>query len=377
MVMMKNISLILALLWVSFSAFGCHGDSSQNNPIEAKTYGIVSGDDGLLVCTSTKGTTWSQMVVPEDLSQASFSGVAISPGIPDGVVDKVWVVSSQPPAIMTSADEGKTWNVYDGELYDCIPHFIEAADTETAWISCNGGNSIQPLALKTVDGGENWIPQEAGPPLTENEIILEGLSVVSPQVAWMSGGYGPSTEYHGLVLRTIDGGETWESKVKGEGGDSQLPADLPYLGVAAISADEAWVVSAHNPQVGSSVYHTTDGGDTWILQAENLITSGTDLNDVRIVDNVLWVAGDMGNAFRSSNGGAIWHGFDTGASGYNMGIAALDGERAWAVSSGDGSAPGDIVSTVDSGKNWAKQSYPATSAHQALGDVAFATERLF
>ena len=233
------------------------------------------------------------------------------------------------------------------------------------------------MALKTVDGGEKWIPQEAGPPLTEDEIILEGLSVVSPQVAWMSGGYGPSTEYHGLVLRTIDGGETWESKVKAEGGDSQLPPDLPYLGVAAVSADEAWVVSAHNPQQGSSVYHTTNGGDTWILQAENLITKGTDLNDIRIVDNVVWIAGDMGSAFRSTNGGAIWHGFYTGASGYNMGIAALDGERAWAVSSGSYPAPGDIVSTVDSGKTWARQSYPVKSRQQYLGDVAFVTERLF
>ena len=120
---MKNASFILAVFWISFSVFGCDGDSSQNNPIEAKTYGIVSGDDGLLVSTSTKGTTWSQMDVPEDLSKASFSGTALSPGVPDGLLDRVWVASREPPAIMTSTDEGKTWNVYDGELYDLHPAF--------------------------------------------------------------------------------------------------------------------------------------------------------------------------------------------------------------------------------------------------------------
>ena len=60
-----------------------------------------------------------------------------------------------------------------------------------------------------------------------------------------------------------------------------------------------------------------------------------------------------------------------------MGIAALNGERAWAVSTGRGSAPGDIANTVDSGRTWVKQSYPAKSAYQSLADVAFVTERFF
>ena len=75
-IIMKNVSFIFAIFLIAFSAFGCDGDSSQDNPIETKAYGIVSGTDGLLVCTSTNGTTWSQMDVPGDLSEADFGGVA-------------------------------------------------------------------------------------------------------------------------------------------------------------------------------------------------------------------------------------------------------------------------------------------------------------
>ena len=363
---MKNVSFIFAIFLIAFSAFGCDGDSSQDNPIETKAYGIVSGTDGLLVCTSTNGTTWSQMDVPGDLSEADFGGVAFSPGEPD----KVWVVSSEPPAIMTSTDGGKTWKTYEGELYDCIPDRVEVADTETAWISCDSGDSNQPSALKTEDGGKTWILQEAGSPLPENAIVLQGLSVVNTKVAWMSGGYGPSSNSSGLVLRTVDGGATWEAKVKPDGGDDQIPSDQTGQAVAATSADEAWVVTGQSTTQGGSVYHTTDGGDTWTMQADTPVGRNADLNDIRIVEGVIWVASDFGTALRSADGGDTWEKFDTRASGYNMGVAALNGTTAWAVSSGYGNA-GDIVNTTDSGKTWNKQPYPEKTDYQNLSDVAF------
>ena len=357
---MKSVSSILAILLIAFSAFGCDGDSSQDNI--TKTYGIVAGWNGLLVFTSSNGKTWSQMDVPDALSQADFSGVALSPGEPD----KVWVVSKQAEAIMTSTDAGKTWNLYEGELYDCLPSSIEAVDTEMAWIPCSCDDN-QPFALKTEDGGETWILQEAGPPVTEKGIVLQGLSVVNSQVVWMSGGYGSNSNSSGLVLRTVDGGATWEAKNEQEGG--QLPSGLSFLGVATTSAYEAWVVTA-----GSSVYYTTDGGDTWTMQGKNLIGARFDLNDIKIVEGVIWVAGDNGAVLRSADGGVSWEIFQTGASGYNIGIAALDGTTAWAVSTGGGGGSGNIVNTNDSGKTWSIQPYPEKEEFHLLSDVAFEKE---
>ena len=369
---MGRMLFVLSNLAMLFMLSACDGDNDSHDSIHAKTYGIVSGSDGLLVFTSAKGKTWTQMDVPADLSQANFYGVAFSPKAPE----KVWADAQHPNAIMTSTDTGKTWKRYEGDLEGCLPSRIEAADMDTAWVSCTSEGN-QPFALKTDDGGTTWVRQDAGPPLEEADISMQGLSVVSPHVAWMTAGYGSGNSHRGLVLRTIDGGVIWEQKVNAQGGNDQLPPDLPYLAVAAISADEAWVVSAHSNTQGSSIYFTADGGSTWTLQAENLVGSGNDLNDIRIADGVVWIAGDMGTVFRSVNGGTAWEEFNTPSGGYNFGIAALDGATAWAVSSTSGSAPGGIVHTDDSGKTWDKQSYTPKSEVQSLLDVAFETEKNF
>ena len=84
---------------------------------------------------------------------------------------------------------------------------------------------------------------------------LRGVSAVSRQVAWASG-------THGTYLRTIDGGLTWAV--------AQVPnaADLDFRGVAAFSADEAFLMSS-GPAELSRIYHTADGGKHWDLQYTN------------------------------------------------------------------------------------------------------------
>jgi len=362
--------LFAAMMFLVLSA--CDGDNNSRHSIPSKSYGIVSGWDGLLVFTSTRGNTWTQIDVPTVLSQADFSGAAFSPKMPE----KVWVISQRPNAIMTSTDTERNWKLYEGDLQSCLPSRIEAANMDAAWISCTTDGN-QPFVLKTENGGETWVRQNAGPPLERNSISLQGLCVVNPQIAWMAAEYGPQNENHGMVWRTVDGGLTWDQKVTTQSSNDQLPPDLPYLSVAAISADEAWVVSGHNNTQGSSIYYTSDGGNTWTLQAKDLVTQFNDLNDIRIADGVLWIAGDSSTVFRSANGGGTWEEFSTPSAGYNLGIAALDGTTAWAVSSGQGFEEGSIVLTSDSGKTWGEQAYPAKSESQYLGNVAFESESYF
>src|SRR3954471_20050810 len=87
---------------------------------------------------------------------------------------------------------------------------------------------------------------------TEN---LRGVSAVSRQIAWASG-------THGSYLRTIDGGRSWTAH--------QVPdaAALDFRGIAALSADEAFLMSS-GPGEQSRIYHTADGGQHWQLQSTN------------------------------------------------------------------------------------------------------------
>ncbi len=84
---------------------------------------------------------------------------------------------------------------------------------------------------------------------------LRGVSAVSHLVAWASG-------THGTYLRTLDGGRTWTP--------AQVPdaASLDFRAVVAFSADEAFLMSA-GPADQSRIYHTSDGGQHWVLQFTN------------------------------------------------------------------------------------------------------------
>ena len=83
---------------------------------------------------------------------------------------------------------------------------------------------------------------------------LRGVSAVSDSVAWASG--SAST-----VLRTADGGATWEKLA--------VTADaVDFRDIDAIDARTAYVLSIGNGPA-SRIYKTNDAGVTWTLQFKN------------------------------------------------------------------------------------------------------------
>jgi photosystem II stability/assembly factor-like uncharacterized protein len=84
---------------------------------------------------------------------------------------------------------------------------------------------------------------------TDPTLRLRGLAAVSRQVAWASGTLG-------AVLRTVDGGRTWQSV--GPPGT----ADLQFRDIEAVSARRAVALSI-GPGEASRIYLTDDGGASW------------------------------------------------------------------------------------------------------------------
>lgn len=84
---------------------------------------------------------------------------------------------------------------------------------------------------------------------------LRGVSAINASVAWASGA-------NGTVLRTSDGGTTWEQLTVPDA------ARLDFRDVDAISAVTAYVLSIGNGGA-SRIYKTRDGGGSWTLQFTN------------------------------------------------------------------------------------------------------------
>jgi photosystem II stability/assembly factor-like uncharacterized protein len=94
-----------------------------------------------------------------------------------------------------------------------------------------------------------WMLQTSGV-----TVRLRGVSAVSDQVAWASG--ADST-----VLRTFDGGVTWQTlKITND--------RIDFRDVDAIDSRTAYVLSIGNGPA-SRIYKTADAGATWTLQFKN------------------------------------------------------------------------------------------------------------
>lgn len=82
-------------------------------------------------------------------------------------------------------------------------------------------------------------------------VRLRGVSAVSSEVAWVSGAQG-------TVLRTSDGGKSWQSRPVPEAGT------LDFRDIEARDTQTAVVMSA-GPGTASRIYRTSDGGASWRL----------------------------------------------------------------------------------------------------------------
>src|SRR5262245_47095907 len=91
-----------------------------------------------------------------------------------------------------------------------------------------------------------WIEQSSGV-----KTRLRGVSAVSDQIAWASGG--------GTGLRTTDGGKTWR-RLNVPGAES-----LDFRDIEAFDANTAYLLSIGEGDK-SRIYKTADGGKTWTLQ---------------------------------------------------------------------------------------------------------------
>lgn len=180
--------------------------------------------------------------------------------------------------------------------------------------------------------------------------LLQAVSPVSDKVVWVSG-------HGGAVLRTIDGGDTWEVK--------KVPdaEKLEFRDIQATSATVAWAMSA-GPGGRSKIFHTTDGGTTWTLQYTNT-DSAAFFDCLTFFDEKTGIVFSDAVAgrtmiLRTTDGGAHWAFLpanklpvalkDEGGFAASGGCLVNHGKkRGWIAT---GAPEARILRTDDAGKSW-------------------------
>ena len=138
-----------------------------------------------------------------------------------------------------------------------------------------------------------------------------------------------------LVMRTADGGETWQR--------IRVPSKTELFHLDYNGSSHGWIVGDEGV-----ILATVDSGDTWVLQNSKtkLALFNVDFRD----DDEGYAVGEKGIILRTENGGRNWERVSTNHLLTFMRVDFADDKNGWIVGYG-----GTILRSSDKGKTWVRQ----------------------
>jgi photosystem II stability/assembly factor-like uncharacterized protein len=248
--------------------------------------GWVAGDNGYLASTTDGGVSWKTypLNTTEDINEIYFRNEKNG-----------YLVAGRKMYI--TGDGGGTWRetvIYrPGDFKNGTPEFL----------SIRFADKKRGLVVGSVVG--------------KNQIVVDSL-----------------------VMRTNDGGETWQR--------IPVPSKTELYHLDYNGSSHAWIVGDEGV-----ILATVDGGDTWILQNSKTRMSlyNVDFRD----DNEGYVVGEKGMIMRTTDGGLTWQRVTTNYTSTFMRVDFADDKNGWIVGYG-----GVVLRSSDKGHTWVKQDSHAT-----------------
>lgn len=235
------------------------------------------------------------------------------------------------------SDDGRTWTqVADVPTRSTLTGVSTVG--ENVWAVGHDG-----VIIHSGDGGRTWKRQRATPYVENDDDLHNGAPLLD--VKFLDAQNGFAIGAFALMLRTRDGGATWE--------EVSMAAD------AVIDALEPVEGDASMTEANESVDGATEDGaegeseeNQWVFDDEDLdLGEETDphLNAIaRTGDGSLFVVAERGAAFRSSDGGASWERITLPYEGSMFGVLGFEGQHVLAFG-----MRGTVLESYDLGTTWA------------------------
>lgn len=189
---------------------------------------------------------------------------------------------------------------------------ISIVSADVAWAAgYNGVSSSNPCQdfTKTVNGGATWTPGTITFAGSENYSIAN-LHAISDQICYAC--MFPSGANGGYIVKTIDGGTTWN--IQTSANFSASWADFVHFFDAN---NGVCVGDPTSTPFEFMIYTTANGGTTW-TQTPVANIPGPSTSETAIVDqfdafgNTIWFGTSKGKVFKSTDKGLNWTSVSTG-----------------------------------------------------------------
>jgi len=235
----------------------------------------------------------------------------------------------------------------------CFPE-----STEVGYVVGGNAQIDNGVVLKTTDGGGTWEPKTSG--------SLKGLNAVY----FKDNSTGFAVGLEGMVLKTTDGGDNWATV--------SVPAPVSLNSVQFPENGDIGFIVGRPTENGFTVLKTTDGGDNWTALSfaspmHATIAGGFGTDDIGVV------VGTTGLAVRTANGTDFGYiGINTAADLYAVAFKPGDKTKAYAVGA-EGFPSSGVVRyspAADTASIWQDCTAPSTMAYLGLslcrgGDAAY------
>ncbi|MBT8342551.1 MAG: hypothetical protein HKP58_04890, partial [Desulfatitalea sp.] len=233
-ILLGSLTIVLVMFMTAYAAKAVIDDDLLGVSFPEAEKGWVCGRYGSMYHSTDGGKTWSAQATYTDATLASVFFVDPKNG---------WAAGDGSTIIHTM-DGGKTWTQQKSPVSDSYLMDVFFVSTTKGWIVTE-----RSRILHTDNGGKTWTIQ-----FSDLDIFLKALSFSDPLNGWAVGEYG-------FIYHTSDGGAHWEKQAGEYNADittGQIIGGHYLFGVTAVDSKRAWAVG-----IDGYVVKTLNGGKTW------------------------------------------------------------------------------------------------------------------
>ena len=302
--------------WIRTTASN-EGEIMYDAHFSSRLSGWVVGSYGASWRTTNGGVTWRRRDLFETGGNVGLKllGPSLGWAVDGDVDDRAEHAAEETYTVLKTTTGGSQWVTTSSAVGSALTD-IDFVNETSGWAagalavpwSDEFGNIFAhnvAMLMGTKDGGATWSsplgPTDfgiAGTPISH----LWAVDFKNALCGWAVGDVQPigSSEQHGLVIRTVDGGATWSSQISGR--------FTRFTHVSMATTKIGWVTGEGG---GRRLLKTANGGRTWTTQ---FLPRGARANDVDAVNKTTaFVAAESvltnpahGLVARTTDGGAHW-----------------------------------------------------------------------